>query len=137
MEKQELIREAIAARKRSYSPYSHFQVGAALLGRSGKVYTGCNIENAAYTPTNCAERTALVKAVSEGHREDWVAIAIAGNPSTDNAGATIVTHIIDMGNMRYEMGYASAISFFLFAIMLFANFILRNILKAVTKEDMA
>ena len=48
MEKQELIREAIAARKRSYSPYSHFQVGAALLGRSGKVYTGCNIENAAY-----------------------------------------------------------------------------------------
>ena len=66
-----------------------------------------------------------------------VAIAIAGNPSTDNAGATIVTHIIDMGNMRYEMGYASAISFFLFAIMLFANFILRNILKAVTKEDMA
>ena len=66
-----------------------------------------------------------------------VAIAIAGNPSTDNAGATIVTHIIDMGNMRYEMGYASAFSFFLFAIMLFANFILRNILKAVTKEDMA
>ena len=65
-----------------------------------------------------------------------VPIAIAGNPSTDNAGATLVTHIIDMGNMRYEMGYASAISFFLFAIMLFANYILRNILKAVIKEDM-
>ena len=77
MEKQELIREAIAARKRSYSPYSHFQVGAALLGRSGKVYTGCNIENAAYTPTNCAERTAFFKAVSEGVRE-FRAICIVG-----------------------------------------------------------
>ena len=78
MEKQELIREAIAARKRSYSPYSHFQVGAALLGRSGKVYTGCNIENAAYTPTNCAERTAFFKAVSEGER-DFTGIAISGD----------------------------------------------------------
>ena len=77
MEKQELIREAIAARKRSYSPYSHFQVGAALLGRSGKVYTGCNIENAAYTPTNCAERTAFFKAISEGEKE-FEMIAIVG-----------------------------------------------------------
>lgn len=68
MEKQELIREAIAARKRSYSPYSHFQVGAALLGRSGKVYTGCNIENAAYTPTNCAERTAFSRRYQKGRR---------------------------------------------------------------------
>ena len=78
MEKQELIREAIAARKRSYSPYSHFQVGAALLGRSGKVYTGCNIENAAFTPTNCGERTAFFKAVSEGQKE-FSAIAIVGS----------------------------------------------------------
>ena len=77
MEKQELIREAIAARKRSYSPYSHFQVGAALLGRSGKVYTGCNIENAAYSPTNCAERSAFFSAISQGER-DFEAIAIAG-----------------------------------------------------------
>ena len=80
MEKQELIREAIAARKRSYSPYSHFQVGAALLGRSGKVYTGCNIENAAYTPTNCAERTAFFKAISEGEK-DFEMIAIVGGPA--------------------------------------------------------
>ena len=80
MEKQELIREAIAARKRSYSPYSHFQVGAALLGRSGKVYTGSNIENAAYTPTNCAERTAFFKAISEGEKE-FEMIAIVGGPA--------------------------------------------------------
>ena len=80
MEKQELIREAIAARKRSYSPYSHFQVGAALLGRSGKVYTGCNIENAAYTPTNCADRTAFFKAISEGEKE-FEMIAIVGGPA--------------------------------------------------------
>ena len=80
MEKQELIREAISARKRSYSPYSHFQVGAALLGRSGKVYTGCNIENAAYTPTNCAERTAFFKAISEGEKE-FEMIAIVGGPA--------------------------------------------------------
>ena len=80
MEKQELIREAIAARKRSYSPYSHFQVGAALLGRSGKVYTGCNIENAAYTPTNCAERTAFFKAISDGEKE-FEMIAIVGGPA--------------------------------------------------------
>ena len=79
MEKQELIREAIAARKRSYSPYSHFQVGAALLGRSGKVYTGCNIENAAYTPTNCAELTAFFKAISEGEKE-FEMFAIVGGP---------------------------------------------------------
>ena len=80
MEKQELIREAIAARKRSYSPYSHFQVGAALLGRSGTVYTGCTIENAAYTPTNCAERTAFFKAISEGEKE-FEMIAIVGGPA--------------------------------------------------------
>ena len=80
MEKQQLIREAIAARKRSYSPYSHFRVGAALLGKSGKIYTGCNIENAAYTPTNCAERTAFFKAISEGEKE-FEMIVIVGGPA--------------------------------------------------------
>ena len=74
---QELIRAAIEAMGRSYSPYSHFQVGAALLARSGKIYQGCNIENAAYTPTNCAERTAFFAAVSQGERE-FEAICIVG-----------------------------------------------------------
>ena len=75
---QALIRQAFAARKFAYTPYSHFQVGAALLARNGKVYTGCNIENAGYTPTNCAERTALFKAVSEGE-QTFSAIAIVGS----------------------------------------------------------
>ena len=73
----ELMRLAAQARKASYSPYSGFKVGAALLGKSGKVYLGCNVENAAYTPTNCAERTAVFKAVSEGELE-FSAIAIVG-----------------------------------------------------------
>ena len=72
-----LIIEAQKIRESSYSPYSHFQVGAALLTKSGKVYTGCNIENAGYSATNCAERTAIFKAVSEGER-DFEAIAIVG-----------------------------------------------------------
>lgn len=73
----QLIREAISAMQYSYSPYSHFRVGAALLAKSGKIYRGCNIENAAYTPTNCAERTAFFKAVSEGELE-FDAICIVG-----------------------------------------------------------
>ena len=74
---QELVKTALSMRKMSYTPYSHFNVGAALLSADGKIYTGCNIENASYTPTNCAERTAFFKAVSEGVR-DFAAIAIAG-----------------------------------------------------------
>ena len=77
MTNEALILEAKKARGKSYSPYSHFQVGAALLGKSGKVYHGCNIENAAYSPTNCAERTAFFKAISEGEKE-FVKIAIVG-----------------------------------------------------------
>ena len=77
MEKSDLIRAALRAREMSYCPYSGFSVGAALMTADGKVYTGCNIENAAYTPSNCAERTAFFKAVSEGER-DFAAIAIAG-----------------------------------------------------------
>lgn len=73
----ELISRAISAREYSYSPYSHFRVGAALLCKDGSVWTGCNIENRAYGPTNCAERTAFFKAVSEGRRE-FAAIAVAG-----------------------------------------------------------
>lgn len=77
MDKKALIRAALAARKNAYAPYSHFAVGAALLGKSGAVYTGCNVECATYTPTSCAERTALCKAVSEGER-DFTAIAVVG-----------------------------------------------------------
>ena len=76
---KDLCAEAIVARKQSYAPYSNFMVGAALLAKSGKIYKGCNIENAAYSPTICAERTAFSKAVSEGERE-FIAIAVAGWP---------------------------------------------------------
>ena len=74
---KELLHEAVEARKKTYSPYSGFGVGAALLTKDGMVYTGCNIENSAFTPTCCAERTAFFKAVSEGKRE-FVRIAVAG-----------------------------------------------------------
>ena len=73
----QLMQLAVEAREMAYAPYSGFRVGAALLGKSGKVYKGCNVENAAYSPTNCAERTAVFKAVSEGERE-FLAIAIVG-----------------------------------------------------------
>ena len=78
MTREELVKKAYEAQKFSYSPYSRFQVGAALLTQNGKVYTGCNIENAAFSPTNCAERTAVFKAVSEGETQ-FQAIAIVGN----------------------------------------------------------
>lgn len=74
---QTLIETAVKQLRFSYTPYSHFKVGAALLVADGTIYTGCNIENAAFTPTNCAERTAFFKAVSEGKR-DFVKIAIVG-----------------------------------------------------------
>lgn len=84
MTDRELMQRAAEARKASYSPYSGFKVGAALLCKSGRIYTGCNIENAAYTPTNCAERTAFFKAVSEGERE-FSAIAIVGGSGEEPA----------------------------------------------------
>lgn len=79
-----LMTMAQEARKNSYSPYSHFRVGAALLCKNGKVFSGCNIENAAYSPCNCAERTAIFKAVSEGER-DFEAIAIIGGKEGETA----------------------------------------------------
>ena len=80
-EKQELIRMALAAREKAYAPYSNFMVGAALRAKDGRVYTGCNVENSAFGSTICAERTALVKAVSEGCRK-FTRLAVVGN-STD------------------------------------------------------
>lgn len=79
-----IILSAIKAKELSYSPYSNFQVGAALLCKSGSIYTGCNIENAAFSPTNCAERTAIFKAISEGEKE-FDAIAIVGSASGKEA----------------------------------------------------
>ncbi|MBO5657732.1 MAG: cytidine deaminase [Agathobacter sp.] len=79
MDRSKLVELALEARKKSYSPYSNFQVGAALLAKNGTIYTGCNIENAGYTPSNCAERTAFFKAVSEGVYE-FEAIAVVGGP---------------------------------------------------------
>ena len=76
-DKRQLLEAAKEAKKYSYAPYSNFHVGAALYCKDGSIYTGCNIENASYTPTNCAERTAFFKAVSEGVR-DFQAICIVG-----------------------------------------------------------
>ena len=94
---KELILEAIEARKNAYTPYSHFQVGAALEGAGGTVYRGCNIENAAYTPSNCAERTAFFKAVSEGERR-FRRIAIVAGPE----GETLI-HTAPCGVCRQVM----------------------------------
>lgn len=76
-DRKALIRAAMQARKFSYAPFSNFHVGAALLTKGGEIVTGCNIENSAYSPTLCAERCAVAKAVSEGKR-DFVAIAVVG-----------------------------------------------------------
>ena len=81
MTDQELVRIAFSMHQYSYVPYSKFPVGAALLCRDGTVFTGCNVENAAFGSTVCAERTALLKAVSEGRRDGWEAIAVAGRGS--------------------------------------------------------
>ncbi|RKD21520.1 cytidine deaminase [Caminicella sporogenes DSM 14501] len=78
MNKKLLVKKALEAKENAYAPYSGFKVGAAVLTESGKIYTGCNIENASYTPTICAERTAISKAVSEGERK-IVAIAVTGD----------------------------------------------------------
>ncbi|MFJ5717857.1 cytidine deaminase [Neobacillus sp. NPDC093127] len=83
MDRSLLIRKAFEAMEFSYSPYSNFQVGAALLTKSGKIYTGCNIESVAFTPTVCGERTAIFKAVSEGEREFEALVAVGGPKDKD------------------------------------------------------
>ena len=74
---EKLIEMAVDAMRHAYAPYSGYKVGAALLCKDGSVYCGCNIENASYSPTNCAERTAFFKAIYDGHRE-FTAIAVCG-----------------------------------------------------------
>ena len=86
MEPNELIAQAVEAMGRAYAPYSGYKVGAALLCADGTVYQGCNIENASYSPTNCAERTAFFKAVYDGHR-DFTAIAVCGGKDGVITGA--------------------------------------------------
>ena len=93
-----MINKALEARKNSYSPYSHLQVGACLVTKEGRLYTGCNIENAAYGPTNCAERTAFFKAVSEGER-DFAGIAIVG----DKEGTVVDNYAFPCGVCRQVM----------------------------------
>ena len=85
---QTLVEAAATAREFSYSPYSGYRVGAALLGADGRIYTGCNIENAGYSPTNCAERTAVFKAVSEGVREFTAIAVVGGSGDTLDAACT-------------------------------------------------
>ena len=86
MTPEKLCQLAIEAMGKAYAPYSGFQVGAALLCADGTVYQGCNIENASYSPTNCAERTAFFKAVYDGHR-DFIAIAVCGGREGKITGA--------------------------------------------------
>ena len=88
MNYDELITTAIKMTEKSYAPYSHFHVGAALLDKNGKIWTGCNVENAAYGPSNCAERTAVFKAVSEGVKE-FQTIAIAGGAENSDGKVVI------------------------------------------------
>lgn len=83
LNEKKLLDLAHEARKRAYTPYSGFQVGAALVTKQGNVYLGCNIENASYTPSNCAERTAFFKAVSEGEREFAAIVIVGGTEGTE------------------------------------------------------
>ena len=98
----ELIHKAIAAREFAYAPYSNFCVGAALLTKSGKIYTGCNVENAGYSATNCAERTAFFKAVSEGHRT-FTRIAIAARTDRFTAPCGVCRQVLAEFNRELTM----------------------------------
>ena len=93
MDYSELISRAIIAREKAYVPYSNFKVGAALITEDNKIYTGCNIENASYGATNCAERTAVFKAVSDGPIK-IKAIAIVGDPEDYTAPCGICRQVI-------------------------------------------
>lgn len=96
--KNQLIKSALEARETAYAPYSGYAVGAALLTKDGKIYTGCNVENASFGATNCAERTAFFKAVSEGERA-FAAIAIAGG----KAGEEVRDYAYPCGLCRQVM----------------------------------
>ena len=103
IDRKALIRAAFAAREYAYTPYSNFTVGAALLAKNGSVYTGCNIECATFTPTNCAERTALFKAVSEGVHE-FAAVAVVGAKDSAPDDALVTSPCGVCRQMLYEFG---------------------------------
>lgn len=99
---KELIQKAMDMTRLSYAPYSGYHVGAALLAKDGSIFTGCNIENASYGATNCAERTAIFKAVSEGVKA-FEAIAIVGAPANDAAENTFSEYAYPCGICRQVM----------------------------------
>lgn len=102
MTNEELIKIADEAKEMAYAPFSNFKVGAALVGKSGKVYTGCNVENSSYSPTNCAERTAIFKAVSEGEREfTKIAIMSSSGEFTSPCGVCrqVIFEFMDKGDV--------------------------------------
>lgn len=114
MNSTELLQEAIKARTKAYIPYSHFGVGAALLDQEGHVHHGCNIENAAYGPTNCAERTALFRAIADGHKVgSFKAIAIVADSESPVSPCGVCRQVmmelcapdmlVILGNMKGEM----------------------------------
>ncbi len=100
MDDKALVKEAFLARERAYAPYSGYMVGAALLTKDGRIYHGCNIENAAYSPTNCAERTAFFSAISDGVRE-FEAIAVVG--AHKDASQEAYTYFYPCGVCRQVM----------------------------------
>ena len=102
MTKQELCQKARDMLPMAYVPYSHFPVGAALECEDGTVFTGCNIENAGYTPTNCAERTAVFKAVSEGHR-NFTRIAVAADTERFTAPCGVCRQVLAEFNPELTM----------------------------------
>jgi len=102
MNYENLMNIAADMRTKSYAPYSKFHVGAALLAKSGKIYTGCNVENSSFGATNCAERTAFFKAVSEGER-DFSAIAIVGGPVEKEGDFSKITLAPPCGICRQVM----------------------------------
>lgn len=110
-EKEQLFKAALMARKMAYAPYSCYTVGAALLTKEGKIYTGCNIENASYGAANCAERTAFFKAVSEGETA-FLAIAVAGG----KAGKAAETYAYPCGICRQVMQEFCDKNFLIFVV---------------------
>lgn len=104
---QELIRQAVSAQEKAYAPYSNYRVGAAVLGESGKIYTGCNIENASFGATVCAERTAIFKAVSEGEKK-LLALALVGGDESGISPCGICRQVMSEFSLSMPVYMAKA-----------------------------